>query len=96
VESWAEAATARERPMRMGYKDRTFMGAPVGRRCGPVCIDVGSARGDDGWGSARRELFLAADGKVQLQVPFGFAQGRLSTPLKYASLRMTASVVMEG
>jgi hypothetical protein len=25
-----------------------------------------------------------------MQVPFDFAQGRLSTPLKYASLRMTA------
>jgi hypothetical protein len=27
----------------------------------------------------------------EMQVPFGFAQGRLSTPLKNASLRMTAS-----
>jgi hypothetical protein len=25
-----------------------------------------------------------------MQVPFGYAQGRLSAPLKYASLRMTA------
>jgi hypothetical protein len=47
----------------MGYKERTFMGTPAGRRCGPVCIDVGSAGGDDGWGSARRELFLADGSK---------------------------------
>ncbi len=29
---------------------------------------------------------------TKMQVPFDFAQGRLSTPLKNASLRMTASV----
>jgi hypothetical protein len=29
---------------------------------------------------------------MKMQIPFGFAQGRLSTPLKYASLRMTASL----
>jgi hypothetical protein len=28
--------------------------------------------------------------EMQKQVPFNFAQGRLSAPLKYASLRMTA------
>jgi hypothetical protein len=27
---------------------------------------------------------------MEMQVPFDFAQGRLSTPLKSASLRMTA------
>jgi hypothetical protein len=31
-----------------------------------------------------------------MQVPFDVAQGRLSTPLKYASLRMTGSWVVEN
>jgi hypothetical protein len=29
--------------------------------------------------------------KMEMQVPFDFAQGRLSAPLKNASLRMTAA-----
>jgi hypothetical protein len=39
---------------------------------------------DGGAGSSPRK-FVAA-----MQVPFDFAQGRLSAPLKNASLRMTA------
>jgi hypothetical protein len=30
----------------------------------------------------------------KMQVPFDFAQGRLSTPLRYASLRMTGHSVI--
>jgi hypothetical protein len=33
---------------------------------------------------------------MEMQVPFGFAQGRLSTPLRYAPLRMTASFEVFG
>jgi hypothetical protein len=29
-----------------------------------------------------------------MQVPFDFAQGRLSTPLKYAPLRMTSHILI--
>jgi hypothetical protein len=47
-----------------------------------------------GWGTLR---FLAGQGRGtpadQMQVPFGYAQGRLSTPLKYASLRMTGPTI---
>jgi hypothetical protein len=44
-----------------------------------------------GWSTGR---FGSRPTKEKMQVPFDFAQGRLSTPLKSASLRMTAFFAM--